>query len=108
MGEHHRYAAAHRIGEGMILCQPGVHLLDVDLQLAVVEGSMLRLRPLVMTLTLVVVGLLPIMFSHGTGADMMRRIAAPVVGGMFSAALLALLVIPALYALWQRRRWKLV
>ncbi|MBU2801963.1 efflux RND transporter permease subunit [Acidithiobacillus caldus] len=79
-----------------------------DLQLAVVEGSMLRLRPLVMTLTLVVVGLLPIMFSHGTGADMMRRIAAPVVGGMFSAALLALLVIPALYALWQRRRWKLM
>ncbi len=69
---------------------------------------MLRLRPLVMTLTLVVVGLLPIMFSHGTGADMMRRIAAPVVGGMFSAALLALLVIPALYALWQRRRWKLM
>ena len=69
---------------------------------------MLRLRPLVMTLTLVVVGLPPIMFSHGTGADMMRRIAAPVVGGMFSAAFLALLVIPALYALWQRRRWKLV
>ncbi|MBU2753672.1 efflux RND transporter permease subunit [Acidithiobacillus sp. CV18-2] len=78
-----------------------------DLQLAVIEGSMLRLRPLAMTLTLVVVGLLPIMFSHGTGADMMRRIAAPVVGGMFSAALLALLVIPALYALWQKRRWKL-
>ena len=78
-----------------------------DLQLAVVEGSMLRLRPLAMTLTLVVVGLLPIKFSHGTGADMMRRIAVPVVGGMFSAVLLALLVIPALFALWQRRRWKL-
>ncbi|UTV80057.1 CusA/CzcA family heavy metal efflux RND transporter [Acidithiobacillus sp. YTS05] len=77
-----------------------------DLQLAVVEGSMLRLRPLAMTFTLVVVGLLPIMLSHGTGADMMKRIAAPVIGGMFSAALLALLVIPALYALWQKRRWK--
>jgi Cu(I)/Ag(I) efflux system membrane protein CusA/SilA len=75
-----------------------------DLQLAVIEGTMLRLRPLAMTLTLVVGGLLPIMFSHGAGADVMKRIAAPMVGGMFSAALLALLVIPALYALWQKRR----
>jgi Cu(I)/Ag(I) efflux system membrane protein CusA/SilA len=75
-----------------------------DLQLAVIEGTMLRLRPLAMTFTLVVGGLLPIMFSHGAGADVMKRIAAPMVGGMFSAALLALLVIPALYALWQKRR----
>jgi Cu(I)/Ag(I) efflux system membrane protein CusA/SilA len=75
-----------------------------DLRLAVIEGTMLRLRPLAMTLTLVVGGLLPIMFSHGAGADVMKRIAAPMVGGMFSAALLALLVIPALYALWQKRR----
>ncbi|WP_297392072.1 efflux RND transporter permease subunit, partial [Acidiferrobacter sp.] len=75
-----------------------------DLRLAVMEGTMLRLRPLAMTLTLVVGGLLPIMFSHGAGADVMKRIAAPIVGGMFSAALLALLVVPALYALWQRRR----
>jgi len=65
---------------------------------------MLRLRPLAMTFTLVVAGLLPIMLSHGTGADMMKRIAAPMIGGMFSATLLALLVIPALYGLWQRRR----
>ncbi|MHB1566337.1 MAG: efflux RND transporter permease subunit [Acidiferrobacter sp.] len=75
-----------------------------DLRLTVIEGTMLRLRPLAMTLTLVVGGLLPIMFSHGAGADVMKRIAAPIVGGMFSAALLALLVIPALYTLWQRRR----
>jgi Cu(I)/Ag(I) efflux system membrane protein CusA/SilA len=75
-----------------------------DLQVAVIEGTMLRLRPLAMTFTLVVGGLLPIMFSHGAGADVMKRIAAPMVGGMFSAALLALLVIPALYALWQKRR----
>lgn len=75
-----------------------------DLQLAIMEGSMLRLRPLAMTFTLVVVGLLPIMLSEGTGADMMKRIAAPIIGGMLSATLLALLVIPALYALWQRRR----
>ena len=75
-----------------------------DLRLTVIEGTMLRLRPLAMTFTLVVGGLLPIMFSHGAGADVMKRIAAPMVGGMFSAALLALLVIPALYALWQKRR----
>ena len=75
-----------------------------DLRLAVIEGTMLRLRPLAMTLTLVVGGLLPIMFSRGAGADVMKRIAAPIVGGMFSAAILALLVIPALYVLWQRRR----
>ncbi|MCK9189396.1 efflux RND transporter permease subunit, partial [Acidithiobacillus sp.] len=78
-----------------------------DLRLAVIEGTMLRLRPLAMTLTLVVGGLLPILFSHGAGADVMKRIAAPMVGGMFSAALLALLVIPALYALWQKRRLSL-
>ncbi len=75
-----------------------------DLQRAVIEGTMLRLRPLTMTMTLVVGGLLPIMFSDGAGADVMKRIAAPIVGGMFSTALLALLVIPALYTLWQRRR----
>ncbi|WP_297468217.1 CusA/CzcA family heavy metal efflux RND transporter [Acidithiobacillus sp.] len=75
-----------------------------DLRLAVIEGTMLRLRPLAMTFNLVVGGLLPIMFSHGAGADVMKRIAAPMVGGMFSAAWLALLVIPAVYALWQKRR----
>ncbi|WP_297393688.1 CusA/CzcA family heavy metal efflux RND transporter [Acidiferrobacter sp.] len=74
-----------------------------DLRLAVMEGTILRLRPLAMTLTLVVGGLLPIMLSHGAGADVMKRIAAPIVGGMFSAALLALFVVPALYALWQGR-----
>ena len=57
-----------------------------------------------MTLTMVVGGLLPIMFSEGAGADVMKRIAAPMVGGMLTAALLALLVIPAVYALWQKRR----
>ncbi len=75
-----------------------------DLQQAIIEGTMLRLRPLAMTFTLVVGGLLPVLFSHGAGADMMKRIAAPMVGGMFSAALLALVVVPAVYTLWQRRR----
>jgi Cu(I)/Ag(I) efflux system membrane protein CusA/SilA len=75
-----------------------------DVQAAVIEGTMLRLRPLVMTLTLVIGGLLPIMVSRGAGADVMKRIAAPIVGGMLSAAILALLVLPALYLLWQNRR----
>ena len=78
-----------------------------DLKQAVVEGTLLRLRPMAMTLTMVVGGLLPIMFGQGAGADVMKRIAAPMVGGMSTAALLALLVIPAVFALWQKRRLKL-
>ena len=74
-----------------------------DLHEAVLEGTLLRLRPMVMTFATVVGGLLPIMFSHGTGADVMQRIAAPMVGGMISAAALSLVVIPVLYWLWQRR-----
>ncbi|MHB1586350.1 MAG: efflux RND transporter permease subunit [Acidiferrobacteraceae bacterium] len=74
-----------------------------DLHQAIIEGTLLRLRPMVMTFAAVVGGLLPIMFSHGAGADVMQRIAAPMVGGMVSAALLSLVVIPALYWLWQRR-----
>jgi Cu(I)/Ag(I) efflux system membrane protein CusA/SilA len=54
-----------------------------------------------MTVTAIVGGLLPIFWGHGTGATVMRRIAAPMVGGMISATLLALLVIPAIYSLWQ-------
>ena len=69
-----------------------------------VERTQLRLRPMAMTLTMVVGGLLPIMFSQGAGADVMKRIAAPMVGGILTAALLALLLIPAVYALWQKRR----
>ena len=75
-----------------------------DLKQAIAEGTLLRLRPMAMTLTMVVGGLLPIMFSEGAGADVMKRIAAPMVGGMLTASPLALLVIPAVYALWQKRR----
>ncbi len=73
-----------------------------DLHQAVIEGTLLRLRPMAMTFATVVAGLLPIMFSQGTGADMMKRIAAPMVGGMVSAAALSLVVVPAAYYLWQR------
>jgi len=72
-----------------------------DLRRAVIEGALLRVRPIMMTVSATVIGLLPIMFGTGTGSEVMRRIAAPMVGGMISATLLALLVIPAVYVLWK-------
>ncbi|MHB8405450.1 MAG: efflux RND transporter permease subunit [Gammaproteobacteria bacterium] len=62
------------------------------------------MRPILVTVTAIIAGLLPIMFGGGTGSVVMRRIAAPMVGGMVSATVLALLVVPAVYYLWQRRR----
>ncbi len=64
------------------------------------EGALLRIRPKIMTVSVIIVGLLPILFSQGTGADVMKRIAAPLVGGMVSAALLSLILIPVVYSLW--------
>ena len=71
---------------------------------AVMEGAALRVRPIVMTVTAILAGLLPIMLGGGTGSEVMRRIAAPMVGGMVSATVLALLVVPAVYYLWQLRQ----
>jgi Cu(I)/Ag(I) efflux system membrane protein CusA/SilA len=68
---------------------------------AVIQGAALRVRPIMMTVTAIIGGLLPIFWGHGTGATVMRRIAAPMVGGMVSATILTLLVIPAIYSLWQ-------
>lgn len=64
------------------------------------EGAALRLRPKMMTVITVITGLLPLYWGSGAGASIMRRIAAPMVGGMVSAMVLTLLVIPALYSLW--------
>jgi Cu(I)/Ag(I) efflux system membrane protein CusA/SilA len=72
-----------------------------SLRRAVIQGAALRVRPIAMTVTAIVGGLLPIFWGHGAGATVMRRIAAPMVGGMISATLLTLLVIPAIYSLWQ-------
>ena len=66
---------------------------------AIIEGAVERLRPKLMTVIAVMAGLLPIMWSNGTGAEVMRRIAAPMIGGMISSTVLTLLVIPAIYAL---------
>jgi len=74
-----------------------------DIREAVIEGALLRIRPVIMTVAATIGGLLPIMFGSGTGSEVMRRIAAPMVGGMVSATLLTLVVIPALFLLWRRR-----
>lgn len=74
-----------------------------DLHQAIIEGGALRVRPKVMTASAIIVGLLPIVWGTGTGSEVMSRIAAPMVGGMISALLLTLLVIPAVYYLWKRR-----
>jgi len=70
---------------------------------AIEEGAVLRVRPKAMTVAVIMAGLLPIMLGGGTGAEVMRRIAAPMVGGMITAPLLSMLVIPAAYLLLRRR-----
>jgi Cu(I)/Ag(I) efflux system membrane protein CusA/SilA len=76
---------------------------DEDLIEAVVEGAALRVRPIAMTVAVIFAGLLPIMWGAGTGSEIMRRIAAPMVGGMVTAPLLSMLLIPAAYLLMHRR-----
>jgi len=74
-----------------------------DVEQAVIDGAVLRVRPIMMTVAAIIVGLLPIMLGSGTGSEVMRRIAAPMVGGMVSATILTLIVIPALFYLWRSR-----
>ncbi|MGD8616025.1 MAG: CusA/CzcA family heavy metal efflux RND transporter [Gammaproteobacteria bacterium] len=76
------------------------------LRQAIIEGALLRVRPIMMTVAAIIAGLLPIMLGGGTGSEVMRRIAAPMVGGMVSATLLTLVVIPAAFLLWRRRGLK--
>jgi Cu(I)/Ag(I) efflux system membrane protein CusA/SilA len=73
-----------------------------DLKEAIMDGAVKRLRPLLMTVC-TNLGLLPIMFSHGAGADVMKRIAAPVIGGLFTSIILVMLIFPAIYMLWKER-----
>jgi copper/silver efflux system protein len=75
-----------------------------DVDAAVVEGAAARVRPLVMTVATTVLGLLPLLWESGVGADVSARTAAPVVGGMWSCLLLTLLVLPAVYAMWRRHQ----
>ena len=82
----------------------GQALSRADLYAAILHGAAERVRPKMMTVVTVIVGLLPIMWGTGTGSEVMRRIAAPMVGGMLSSTLLTLLVIPVIYALVKARQ----
>jgi len=90
MKRHHQQAA-----------QQGRTLSRNDVMQAVTEGALLRVRPILMTVSVIVVGLLPIMLGSGTGSEVMRRIATPMVGGMISVTVLTLLVVPVVYLLWK-------
>ena len=77
-----------------------------DLYAAIIEGAVHRVRPKMMTVMAIMAGLIPIMWGHGTGSQVMKRIAAPMIGGMVSSTILTLVVIPAIYYLWKSREVK--
>ncbi len=79
----------------------GTMRTEADLDEAIVQGAVRRVRPKMMTVTAAFMGLLPIMWASGSGADVMKRIAAPMVGGLTTSFALELLVYPALYAIWK-------
>ena len=83
--------------------EKGTALTHADIREAVIIGAVERVRPKMMTVTAIMAGLLPIFWGHGTGADTMRRIAAPMIGGMVSSTVLTLIVIPAIYAYWKSK-----
>jgi Cu(I)/Ag(I) efflux system membrane protein CusA/SilA len=86
------------------IAERGTKLTRADVRAAVIEGALLRIRPATMTKVAIIAGLLPILWSSGTGSEAMQRIAAPMVGGMLSVAVLTLVVIPAAFLLWQEYR----
>jgi len=79
-----------------------IHSL-LDIENAVMEGAVKRIRPKIMTVSVILAGLVPIMFSTGTGADVMKRIAAPMVGGVITSTILELVIYPAIYVIWKER-----
>lgn len=81
-------------------------LNEEDLSNSIREGAGLRVRPVMMTVLTVIIGLIPIMYGEGTGSEVMQRIAAPMIGGMASALLLTLLVLPAIFKLWKTHELK--
>ncbi|MEW5010950.1 MAG: efflux RND transporter permease subunit, partial [Cycloclasticus sp.] len=82
----------------------GARLDQGQLKQAVINGALQRIRPIVMTVMAIIAGLLPIMLGSGTGSEVMRRIAAPMVGGMLSTLLFSLVLLPAVFLLWQKHR----
>jgi Cu(I)/Ag(I) efflux system membrane protein CusA/SilA len=77
-----------------------------DLRDAIYHGAVKRVRPKAMTACVIIAGLAPILWSHGTGADVMKRIATPMVGGVVTSTLMELLVYPAIFFLWRSRSFK--
>ncbi len=77
-----------------------------DLKGAIMQGAVKRIRPKIMTVGVILAGLIPVMFSHGAGADVMKRIAAPMVGGVITSTMLELVIYPAIYMLWKGRELK--
>ena len=90
----------HAVGEARL---HGKLRNERDLEQAILHGAVQRVRPKAMTVAVILAGLLPIMLGSGTGSEVMQRIAAPMLGGMITAPLLSLFVIPVLYSLWKRR-----
>ena len=77
-----------------------------DLVQAIHHGAVKRIRPKIMTISVIIAGLLPIMWSHGAGADVMKRIAAPMVGGVVTSGIMELMVYPVIYFLWRGQNLK--
>ncbi|CNE58769.1 efflux RND transporter permease subunit [Yersinia kristensenii] len=86
--------------------RPGIAMTASEMSAAIHEGAVLRVRPKAMTVATIMAGLLPIMWGGGTGSEVMQRIAAPMIGGMVSAPLLSMLVIPAVYMLLHKKESK--
>lgn len=85
------------------ITEAGTRASRGDLKRAIINGTALRLRPIMMTVAATIVGLLPIMFGEGTGSEVMQRIAGPMIGGLVTALMLSLLVLPAVFFLWRGR-----
>ena len=83
--------------------EEGIPLTRADLHAAIIEGAVERVRPKMMTVAAIMAGLLPILWSTGTGSEVMQRIAVPMVGGMISSTVLTLLIIPAIYSVVKQR-----
>ena len=92
-------AVAVRVAERRLGSEP-------ELKAAIIEGAALRVRPIAMTVAVIIAGLLPVMWGTGTGSEVMRRIAAPMIGGMVTAPLLSMFVVPVVYLLIRRRHWR--
>lgn len=80
--------------------------MAADQKEAIIYGAVKKIRPKMMTVCVILAGLIPIMFSSGAGADIMKRIAAPMIGGIITSTILELIIYPAIYMIWRGRELK--